>query len=206
MLNKISGVIFGLNGVLVETMDWHFQALNLALNDVAGITISEQENKTVFMGMPTRTKLQILETQGKIGRHSFEDVFRQKQLYMAHIIEERLEMMPEKIVLHKRLNDLGIKSACVTNTTREIAVRLLDGTGQRNYLDTIIAAGDVRNPKPHSEGHVRAMVILQTTPDRTLIVEDSLKGVQAAQNTGSLVLKVNGAVEVTWEHLEEYLK
>ncbi len=50
------------------------------------------------------------------------------------------------------------------------------------------------------------MVSLNTWPFQTLIVEDSLKGIQAAKATGAHVLEVVNATEVTWDRIKEEIK
>ena len=57
----IKGLIFDLDGVLVDTKDIHFQALNEALLQVnAKNIISFDDHSKNFDGLPTSKKLDIL--------------------------------------------------------------------------------------------------------------------------------------------------
>ena len=49
----IKAVVFDMDGVLIDAKDWHYIALNQAL-DHFGFTISRNEHLTIFDGMPTK--------------------------------------------------------------------------------------------------------------------------------------------------------
>ena len=58
------------------------------------------------------------------------------------------------------------------------------------YFSVLVAAEDVRNGKPHPEGFLTAMKILnkklglRLKPRECLVVEDSLEGIEAARRAG----------------------
>lgn len=205
-MSDIVAVIFDLDGVLVDACDWHYQALNMALREVACTEISEQEHITTYNGLPTKTKLSILTSEGKVSRKQWDDIYRMKQEFTEHVIEQNVVPMPEKIELHKKLHIKGVAIGCVTNAIRRSTEMMLELSGQEEFMDVIISNQDVKRPKPHPEGYIKAMVLLQSPPENTLIVEDSPKGLQAAQATGALVVQVRDATEVTWGLLKEYVE
>ena len=59
MIKKIKAVLFDMDGVLVEAKDWHYEAFNKAL-DVFGLPISRSEHLSLYDGLPTRKKLEML--------------------------------------------------------------------------------------------------------------------------------------------------
>ena len=54
----IKALIFDLDGVLVETKDIHYRALNLAINKICKIkeAISYKDHLNKYDGLPTSTK------------------------------------------------------------------------------------------------------------------------------------------------------
>ena len=78
---------------------------------------------------------------------------------------------------------------------------MLDRSGLLSQFNILISNEDIVHPKPHPEGYWKAMSTFGVTPEETLIVEDSIKGVQAAEATGANVWKVQNATEVTWDNL-----
>ena len=75
----IKCVLFDLDGVLVDACEWHYEALNLALQEVAGIMIERSEHESTFNGLPTKTKLNILTDQGRLDASDHDAVWSKKQ-------------------------------------------------------------------------------------------------------------------------------
>ena len=57
---KIKGLIFDLDGVLVDTKKIHFDALNIALKSIKFEQISFKDHVNIYDGLPTLEKLKIL--------------------------------------------------------------------------------------------------------------------------------------------------
>jgi beta-phosphoglucomutase-like phosphatase (HAD superfamily) len=57
----IKATIFDMDGVLIEAKDWHYEALNRALN-LFGFEISRYQHLTTYNGLPTRKKLEMLSS------------------------------------------------------------------------------------------------------------------------------------------------
>ena len=96
----------------------------------------------------------------------------------------------------EHLSRQGFKLACVTNSIRKTALMMLEKSGILQYMDCIISNEDVKNSKPHPEGYIKALVLLNCLPSNAIIVEDSPKGLQAARLTGAKVIEVANATEV----------
>ncbi|WP_185022353.1 HAD hydrolase-like protein, partial [Pseudomonas fluorescens] len=58
----IKAVIFDMDGVLIEAKDWHYDALNKALN-LFGYNISRHDHLTSYDGLPTAHKLEMLSVE-----------------------------------------------------------------------------------------------------------------------------------------------
>jgi beta-phosphoglucomutase len=69
------------------------------------------------------------------------------------------------------------------------------------YLDLIVSAEDVKNPKPAPEIYALAMRNLGFNPENCLIVEDNDNGIKAAIASGAYVLKVRDVEEVNLENI-----
>ena len=60
-MNKIKSIIFDLDGVLVDTKNIHFEALNKAFVDTKiNFQISFKDHIRIYDGLPTHEKLIIL--------------------------------------------------------------------------------------------------------------------------------------------------
>jgi beta-phosphoglucomutase-like phosphatase (HAD superfamily) len=55
----IRGIVFDMDGVLIDAREWHYEALNDALK-MFGFEISLENHLKIFDGLPTKRKLDIL--------------------------------------------------------------------------------------------------------------------------------------------------
>ncbi len=74
----IKAIIFDLDGVLIDATQWHFEALNKALH-LFGYTITEEEHKNFYNGLPTRKKLEHLSKEKglPLSLHAFINSMKQ---------------------------------------------------------------------------------------------------------------------------------
>jgi HAD superfamily hydrolase (TIGR01509 family) len=63
-------------------------------------------------------------------------------------------------------------------------------------MNCIVSNEDITHAKPHPEGYIKALVLLGCVPSDAIIIEDSPKGIQAAERTGAKVVVVANATEV----------
>jgi beta-phosphoglucomutase-like phosphatase (HAD superfamily) len=195
----IRAVIFDLDGVLVDACEWHYNSLNDALETVAGFTINYDDHMLTFNGLPTYKKLDILVDQGRLDQRLRSRVADLKQELTMNIIRGSAREDLVKKEIHRRLRDLGIKIGCVTNCKRESAEAMLEATGQDAIIPYLICNEDIANPKPHPEGFITMMVLLQSFPKETVIFEDSDKGLAAAYATGARVIRVLNSSYLDWQ-------
>jgi beta-phosphoglucomutase len=201
-VKKIRAVLFDLDGVLVDACEWHYLSLNKALKNLVGIEISRKQHIEEYNGLPTRVKLKNLGIAGEIA----EKVWKLKQKLTVDIIEKNSHILKEKIELHSFLRRNRIKICCVTNSIRQTAYLMLKNTGQLKFVDFLLTNEDVENNKPYPDCYNLAVDMLNIDPSEILIVEDSLKGVKAAENSVvDKLWKVKNASEVTLINYRRYM-
>jgi HAD superfamily hydrolase (TIGR01509 family) len=200
-----SAVLFDLDGVLVDATEWHYEALNMALRDVSGTEIRRREHLAVFNGLPTRVKLARLVSEGRVREGDVSEIVRRKQEATVRVIREQCRPDPSKVVLLQGLAR-HFRVGCVTNSIRATAELMLEKADLLTFMETIVSNEDATRPKPAPDGYIIAMYQLRALPGRTLIVEDSPFGVQAARDSGGHVLAVAGPTDVTIERLAAALR
>lgn len=192
----MKAVLFDLDGVLVDACNWHYEALNKSLKTVSNTHINWREHLSTFNGLPTRKKLDILYYEGRVNKGAFDSIFKLKQEYTVEIIKERCQRDPSKIELLESLQDKRYKLGCVTNSISLTANLMLELVGVKNLLDIVITNEDCPHNKPHPEPYIKALVLLHCLPQNSYIIEDSPKGIEAANLTGCKVIQVENAKEV----------
>ena len=94
---------------------------------------------------------------------------------------------------------LGLKTAIVSSSTREWIARHLERLGRVNGWGAIVAAdGDVTRAKPQPTLYVEALDLLGLRPDEAIAFEDSLNGIRAAKGAGLFVVAVPNPITETF--------
>lgn len=198
-------IIFDLDGVLVDAKKIHFDTLNQSLNEIdEKYVISESEHLSIYDGLKTNQKLELLTQYKGLTRDSYETIWNRKQQLTIEAIS-KLQPDLEKIELFKKLRDIGYKLACASNSIRRSVLVMLTKIGIIEYMDLIISNEDVKNSKPHPEMYWKTMSIMECLPEETLIVEDSPHGLLAASRSRARVLRVDNPHDLTLEKIENKL-
>lgn len=192
----IKAILYDLDGVLIDACELHRLSFNMALMAAAGFELGRAEHDTMFNGLPTMKKIDILVEQGRLPDGKRAEVWQKKQDLTIKAIEENCSPNGDKITLHQWTYCKGVQTVCVTNSITLTATLMLEKTGQLPYMQFIVTNEMISHPKPHPEGYIYAMVRLGVYPSECLIVEDSEKGLQAARATGARVCQVAGPHDV----------
>lgn len=200
----IKVILFDLDGVLVEARELHYEALNRALGKF-GHTITRDEHLSTYDGLPTRRKLELLtETKG-LSSDLYDDIWQEKQNQTKRIIEEEFMYDERMMEILVRLKEEGYKMAVCSNSIRETAELMLQKKGLMEYMEFLLSNQDVKNPKPHPEMFLRAMVELGVGPRECLIVEDSHRGREAAHAAAAHICGVENTNDVSYEKIARAL-
>lgn len=203
MKNKCA--LFDLDGVLVDACDWHYEALNRALKEVANYEISRQDHYEKYNGLPTLTKLSMLKDIGVITDEDIQKISDVKQEHTIKVIEELCKRDQSKIELMKALKDNDYEIAVVTNSIRKTATLMLSNSGILPFVDLLISNEDTDRNKPYPDPYIIAIHLLNSSHNKTIIVEDSPKGIKAAKDSGAHVLEVKDATEVNLELFKDFI-
>ncbi len=197
---KIDAVLFDMDGVLIDARDWHYQALNMALEPF-GYTISPEDHETRFNGLSTKSKLKILSDEFGLPKDLDDLISAIKQDRTLRIAAQKcFPIIPHQILL-SRLKTCDVKIGVVTNSIRLTAEAMLRHAGVFDFLDVLVTNQDVKHHKPNPEGYLLAMEKLEVEPGNTVVIEDGDYGIQAAEAAGCNVIKVDGPENVSIEIL-----
>jgi len=196
-MRKIKGILFDLDGVLVDATEWHFNALNRALS-LFGYSISRYEHLSDYNGLPTRTKLQMLTVEKGLPPFLHGLICKIKQVYTRDEIITHCSPVFEKEYMLSRLAREGYRMAVCTNSIRTSLELMLQRSGIDRYFEFMMSNEDVRRPKPDPEIYLAAIARMKLSPAEVMIVEDAPHGVDAAQQSGAHVCQVRGFSDVEY--------
>ncbi len=196
----IKAVLFDMDGVLIEAKDWHYQALNDAL-ELFGMAISRDEHLAIYDGLPTRKKLEILgRVRGLSPKlHAFVNQVKQKRT-MELVATRCAPLFHHQFALsHLKRDGYGI--AVCSNSIRPTVAAMMDRAALAPYLDFYLSNEDVKASKPDPEMYLAAIARFGYAAHECLIVEDNDHGLQAARASGAHVMAVSGVFDVTYERI-----
>lgn len=200
MMDKIRAIIFDMDGVLVDAAEWHYDALNQAL-ELFGYRISQFEHHQRFDGLPTREKLHMLSAQQGLPESLHSFINEMKQRYLYAIADARCVPNEEHVATLTQLSRDGYRLGLASNSIRSSVDRLIDLAGLTSFLEFKLSNNDVTNPKPDAEIYRLAIDKFGLMPHQCLVVEDGDYGVKAAMEAGAHVLRVAHVSEVTYPNI-----
>jgi HAD superfamily hydrolase (TIGR01509 family) len=201
MQNKL--VIFDLDGVLIESRELHYEALNDALRKVGNeFVITREEHLSLYDGLNTTKKLEMLSEKKGLDRKYFNQIWQDKQVATFNLIRQ----FPKNNKLRQmfaKLSSNGIKIAIASNSIRETVKLALLSIGVMEYVDYYVSNEDVKRTKPYPEMYWQCMTALNVLPKNTVIIEDSHIGRQGALDSGGHLVPVKDSHDLTMEKIDE---
>ncbi len=200
-------IIFDLDGVLIETKDLHFQALNKALNSIGSqYVISKDEHVQIYDGKPTRVKLKMLTDKKGLPKETHDTVWKRKQQYTCEMLEKTIEVDNNLTFIFENLSALDYKIFIASNSIRKTVDIILRGLGIYKYVDGSLSNEDVTHSKPHPEMYMKCMLAADVGANETIVIEDSYVGRKGAFRSGAHLYPVNKPADLTYEGIMETIK
>jgi len=194
MPNKL--VIFDLDGVLIDSRELHYDALNEALRKVGQeFVISREEHLSTYDGLNTTRKLELLSEQKGLDHKYFNRIWQDKQSATFDLIRKLPANNTAKYIIDE-LKKKGWKVGVASNSIRETIRIALNTIGILGDVDYIVSNEDVKRTKPFPEMYWKCMTALNALPKNTIIVEDSHIGRQGAIDSGAILYPVENASDL----------
>ena len=177
--------IFDLDGVIVDTAKYHYLAWQKIAAEL-NIEFTHEHNE-LLKGVSRVRSLDIILELGKVTA-SQEDkdrwLVQKNEDYLSYLVDmDASEILPGVFELLKFLkeNNQPIALGSASKNARPI----LEKTGLLSYFDAVVDGNDVTNAKPDPEVFLMAAKLLNIKPEDSIVFEDSVAGVQAA-NIGNM--------------------
>ncbi len=193
---NIEAVIFDLDGVIVDTAIFHYQAWKRLANELGfDITIHQNEH---LKGISRFDSLEIVLEIGKINNLTEKEkvvlATRKNDWYKENI----LKMTPDDILpgvsdFLKKLKSANHKIA-IGSSSKNAGI-ILEKIGYSNYFDAVIDGNKISFSKPDPEVFIKAAKELKANPKNCIVFEDAAAGIEAAHNAGMKAIGV-GTQEV----------
>lgn len=189
-----------MDGVLIDAKDWHYKALNQALN-IFGIEISRYDHLVTYDGLPTKKKLDMLTLERGLPRalHSFINEMKQEFTFQLGYSNCKPIFAHQYALSH--LNKMGYKMACCSNSIRKTMEIFLERSALLDYFEFYLSNQEIKEPKPSPEIYLTAIRKMGLEPRECLILEDNEHGITAAKLSGAHLLIINNVQDANLENI-----
>ena len=155
-------VIFDLDGVLIDSKEYHFEALNRALGEE--YKLSREEHINDYDGLPTNDKLKLLAERKGLPTSRFNQIWEEKQKQTTNIFKESISKDFELMNFFQELIDEGYKIAVASNSVRNTVKIVLLKLGLLEFVDIFVSNEDIIRNKPYPEMYWKCMIALGAIP------------------------------------------
>ena len=178
-MNK-KAFIFDLDGVIVDTARYHFLAWQKLAQEL-GIEFTPEHNEQL-KGVSRVRSLDLILELGKVTA-SQEDknrwLIQKNEEYLSYLKDiDNSEILPGVMPILEYLKEKN--QLIALGSASKNARPILEKTGIIHYFDAIVDGNDVSNAKPDPEVFLQAAKLLGATPENSIVFEDSVAGIQAA--------------------------
>ena len=182
------GVIWDMDGTLVDTAELHFEAWRVTCAE-----LGRDFTRADFAATFGRRNPEIMDVLFP-GRFSAAEVDRigerKEQLYRAAAERLGVTLLPGVRPLMEGLHRLGVKQAIGSSAPRANLDLILRLTGIEGFLSAVVSAEDTTRGKPDPQVFLVAAQRLGVEPRRCVVFEDAPAGVEAAKAGGMKCIAV----------------
>lgn len=182
--NMIKAFLFDLDGVIVDTAIYHYQAWKQMANDL-GFDISEEFNEQL-KGVSRMESLDIILKHGGIDLSKAEKLSlatKKNEIYLNLVSKmSPADILPGVSDFFVQVKKEKIRTAL--GSVSKNATLILDQIGMLADFDAIIDGNKIAKGKPDPEVFLKGAEELGVLPNECLVFEDAVAGVEAAKNGG----------------------
>ena len=185
--------IFDLDGVIVDTAKYHYLAWKKIATEL-GIEFTHEHNE-LLKGVSRVRSLDIILGLGQIEASQEQKdqwLIQKNEDYLSYLVDmDQSEILPGvmPVLEFLKANQQPIALGSASKNARPI----LEKTGILSYFDAIVDGNDVSNAKPDPEVFLQAAQKLGIANENSIVFEDSVAGIQAANSASMTSIGIGDA-------------
>lgn len=182
----VKGLIFDLDGTILDSMPLHYEGYNHAL-----APYGVEYPKAVFEsrgGIPTKNTMQLIEEDYRIENFDIEQALEAKRVFVESNLDRIQMIAPVFDIIKTSFGEMPM--AVGTGSNRKVVDELFEKFSLTKYIPHVVTATDVSHYKPHPETFLKCAALLSLNPEDCVVFEDGKPGIQAAETAGMKVVDV----------------
>ena len=189
--------LFDLDGVIVETAGFHYQAWRQLANDL-GFDISEEFNEGL-KGISRMESLDLILAHGNIELSEAKklDLAKSKNDFYLTLVSQMTpnDILPGVQDFFRQIKQTDIKIGL--GSVSKNAKMILEKVGLLQEFDAIIDGNKISRSKPDPEVFLSGATELGFLPTECIVFEDAVAGVEAGKRAGMKVVGIGKAEVLT---------
>ena len=175
----MKGVIFDLDGVLVDSMTAHYKAWKTAFEEITSLQVDE---RSIYL------------LEGMRGIDLVKEIFKKHNytdLSKTQVVIRRKDELFRSVMNirpYDKVNDILQELHCikgiVSGSAKRDVILIMNQCFQKNIFEIVLTGDDIIHGKPDPEGFKLFLQRANLNPSDALIVENSPLGVEASNNAG----------------------
>lgn len=183
--------LFDMDGVLVDNCQYHVRAwLEFAKRRGGRLT---EAQVIAWMGSPARDYLARM-FDGPLADEQVASFAEEKESIYRELYRSQLKPREGLIDLLQNAKKAGIPCAVVTGGSKSNVDFILDGLDIRGCFDCVVDASQYERGKPAPDCYLQAAAKLGVAPEKCVVFEDALNGIEAAHAAGMRVVALVGTL------------
>ena len=182
--DEIDAIIFDCDGTLVDSEPITVQVLVDHVGEF-GLKLDYEEALGLFVGRDMSMIVEVLEKQmGKSLPDDFVEEYRRRQELE---LRKSVQLIPGAMELVNAIEKSGKLAYCVASNAPRRKISLnLEVTGLGKFFDEglVFSAYDIQKWKPDPALFLHAADKIGVVPDRCVVIEDSIAGIEAGIGAG----------------------
>lgn len=197
-MNKAKAFLFDLDGVIVDTAVFHYQAWRRMANSL-GFDISEHFNESL-KGVSRMDSLNLILAQGGVTLSEEQKLAlaTQKNEWYLELVSQMTpgDILPGVTDFFVQVKAAGLKTAL--GSVSKNAKLILERIGMLDDFDAIIDGTKIERGKPDPEVFLKGAEELGLQPADCVVFEDAVAGIEAARRAGMRTVGI-GTPEILTE-------
>ncbi len=176
----MQAVIFDMNGVIVDDMEYHIVAWK-EFAAKRGKIISDEEFDKMLAGRNNIETIRYIVSPDISDEEAYELSEEKEKIYRERYLPE-MKLLPGLADFLEELTAAKIPCAVGTAAPIENSKLVLDGLNIRHYFGAVVDASQVKNGKPAPDLFLEAARRLNVPNTECVVFEDSVLGLNAAHS------------------------
>ena len=192
-------IIFDMDGVLVDSEPYHVE-IEKRMFERFNLKISDEEHKN-YMGKASDVMWSEILRNRNLSWNLDEMVtlnFEESKAYFSGL--SHIDPMPGAVELLEELFAMGIPMAVASSSDNQTIDLIMDKSGLKKFFRHIVSSSLIGKSKPEPDIFLYTAKLMNTLPEKCIVVEDSTNGIKAAKAAKMFCVAYKGGYSGNQSH------